>query len=778
MINTIFYFPSNEQQYINDASNLNARTIALVPPTEAGGTGSIYKNGIPYGKMTTQDIKYEIKEIMKQDPYTLPIATAEKLGGVRIGNTLTINSTTGTIEVDFSQVQVVPGLKELIEKTIRETTAAKASKSQFGVVKIGDGIKVNDGNISVDFKDQPINEDMKASTTNFGIVKIQANGGINVTGGVISLDTSNLPQAEYELLRGPQGIQGPKGDKGDKGDTGATGPKGDTGPQGPRGYQGEKGDTGAKGDPGNDADTTAINNSLNDLSNRINTEKGRIDAFIRDLDANIKDEIEDLLDDAAWVQQNFPQGQTGSSSNFGQSDVQTYLQTLGLWITSDSNTTTTWSTIRQDVNSLKISVQQLQANQGTGGTIDYEALSGALYTYLTGDTITSGLQSTWARFLALDNNEIEMLEWMAAGARAQANSSSAVADLFAAAKDYQTNQQAYAGLNTRVQTIEGSYVSSTNLSSAVNNSVSSIFTQNSSNQAVAGLFADAAAGARAKQIVDGDVTNANGAYVVLSSRQNGTNVITNATINADNINLQGHTWADNINASSLVTSGLNSLSGQKVKVDGNGISVINGTAGTGIIPGRINLGDTGRGSNYIGDASFQIGWMYYTYGTDTFHVGNLDVDKSLTLGIDYGKIQDSTGTSYITMDGNNGGDIFLYTSRIIHNSTVIHSSDERLKDVISNIDANVEDIANVRIVDYKFKSSESDDVCSGTIAQDWQNVLPNTVKITDEQGHLGIDYSSAALISSVIDAREIVDLKKENEQLKARLAAIEEKLGL
>lgn len=749
MINTIFYFPSNEQQYINDASNLNARTIALVPPTEAGGTGSIYKNGIPYGKMTTQDIKYEIKEIMKQDPYTLPIATAEKLGGVRIGNTLTINSTTGTIEVDFSQVQVVPGLKELIEKTIRETTAAKASKSQFGVVKIGDGIKVNDGNISVDFKDQPINEDMKASTTNFGIVKIQANGGINVTGGVISLDTSNLPQAEYELLRGPQGIQGPKGDKGDKGDTGATGPKGDTGSQGPRGYQGEKGakgDTGATGPAGPSYDDTNIRTL-------ITNEKNRIDQFIATLDSEIKDEMETLLADATWVQQHFPEGQTGSSSNFGQSDVQSYLQLLGLWITSDSNTTTTWSTIRQDVNSLKLSVQQLQANQGTGGTVDYQALSGALYTYLTGDTITSGLQSTWARFLALDNNEIEMLEWMAAGARAQANSSSAVADLFAAAKDYQTNQQAYAGLNTRVASIEGSYVSSTNLSSAVNNSVSSIFTQNSSNQAVAGLFASAGNGDKAWEFVNGQRNNSTGAGVILTSNLS-THIATIMSTNGNGITaaisteVSGQTaairiisdrfsWNPNIAHMSLsgslgVSSYITTNEGFVGKLDGNIIRPDNDLYIQAATSGKkIDIDSAGR-IDISASAQIDISSVSYTSITAG---GIIEVNKNLTV-----------------------------------------SSDERLKNIISNVSATVDDIADTRIVNYEFKSNPGN-VLTGAIAQDWQEILPNVVT-TNSKGNLGLDYSSAALVSAVIDAREIVALKQENEQLKARLAAIEARLGI
>ena len=79
-------------------------------------------------------------------------------------------------------------------------------------------------------------------------------------------------------------------------------------------------------------------------------------------------------------------------------------------------------------------------------------------------------------------------------------------------------------------------------------------------------------------------------------------------------------------------------------------------------------------------------------------------------------------------------------------------------------------------LNYEFKNRPGY-IKSGTIAQDWQHILPNTVTPIDNEYHLGLDYSSAALISSVIDAREIVKLKQENEELKQRLAIIEERLA-
>lgn len=108
------------------------------------------------------------------------------------------------------------------------------------------------------------------------------------------------------------------------------------------------------------------------------------------------------------------------------------------------------------------------------------------------------------------------------------------------------------------------------------------------------------------------------------------------------------------------------------------------------------------------------------------------------------------------------------------NVPYIGSSDERLKDIVRELSPRIEDIAGVRIVDYRMKDGQRVDV--GTIAQDWQALLPNAVK-ENPDGYLGLNYGGAALVSAVAAAREIVALKQENEALKARLAAIEARLG-
>lgn len=128
------------------------------------------------------------------------------------------------------------------------------------------------------------------------------------------------------------------------------------------------------------------------------------------------------------------------------------------------------------------------------------------------------------------------------------------------------------------------------------------------------------------------------------------------------------------------------------------------------------------------------------------------------------------------------GRINLFPDTVFNSTMSMNvSSDERVKTIVGNIEPSIEDIANVRIVDFKYKNDKSNTVRAGSIAQDWQNVIPNAVKeftMDGEESTLSLDYGAVATVSAVTAAKEIVKLKQENEQLKARLAAIEAALNL
>ena len=236
---------------------------------------------------------------------------------------------------------------------------------------------------------------------------------------------------------------------------------------------GEKGD---KGDPGAGADVPAYDDSalqaaisaleqaLNDANAVANQEKQRLNALINGLDESIRIKIEQLLDDAQWVQENLPENTPGGQSNFGQSDVEAYIQTLGIWAQDGDVTRTTWNTLSQNVSSqgdrlssIEGRVTTLEGTTATGGNVNYSLLSSSLYAWLNDHYTESGMESTWAKFMQLSSGDIQMLKWMSSGCRSyvDAENETAVAQLFAAARDYADNQtvlsQAAADVNALVE---------------------------------------------------------------------------------------------------------------------------------------------------------------------------------------------------------------------------------------------------------------------------------------------------------------------------------------
>lgn len=90
------------------------------------------------------------------------------------------------------------------------------------------------------------------------------------------------------------------------------------------------------------------------------------------------------------------------------------------------------------------------------------------------------------------------------------------------------------------------------------------------------------------------------------------------------------------------------------------------------------------------------------------------------------------------------------------------SSDERLKDVISDLYLDIHTIANAPSVLFKWKKNGKEDV--GTIAQYWQPILPFVVN-KDPDGFYGLDYGKTALLSAISIARKVESLEERVERL-------------
>ena len=115
-----------------------------------------------------------------------------------------------------------------------------------------------------------------------------------------------------------------------------------------------------------------------------------------------------------------------------------------------------------------------------------------------------------------------------------------------------------------------------------------------------------------------------------------------------------------------------------------------------------------------------------------------------------------------------------YTSRIIENASgqlnmeatvavnnlysrgyVAALSDERKKNVVGDIALTIEQIANARAVEFYWKDKRDIDLHVGSIAQDWQKILPQAV--FEKDGELSMDYSVIALMCGITIARKVED---------------------
>lgn len=647
--------------------------------------------------------------------------------------------------------------------------------------------------------------------------------------------------------KGERGLDGQKGLKGDKGDSGltviphitATATIDNTIDQphvdvvvggsdenpvlnfkfkGLRGYNGTNGTNGINADPYDDSNLREYVDTL------IANEEQRIRNLINTLDEEIKEDVIDMVDQSEFWQEHLPEDVIGGNSNFGQDDVKQYLQQLGLWYNSDGATYTKWSSISQDVDAIKLDVRELKENTPSGETepIDYESLSASLYAYIDDHQSESGLQSTWTKFLKLNNDEIQMLEWISSGVRSVASSEQAITELFSAAKNSQAGIEAYSGLSTRVSNIEGNYVSTASLTTAVNSAISSsmsgLITESTLNSAIATLNSridniETGTSSQAGLVTEATFNNAvaalNSRITTLSGEINESGVITESNLDGAIAELFARNSSTKACVTALVDSGGSSitidadninLDGQTNFLDAIGQKItVSSFAATNILDNvQILLTNSGLTMRYP-DGSGQVfqlnpaGQFILSNGTiqygggDIIYIGynaarNLQVNGNITTTstdneIHTNKLYSLQSDAKITLLDNSGGTINLSATVVTANGNVISSSDENLKNIIQNIDnVYVEQIANVRTINYEFKNRPGY-IKSGTIAQDWQHILPNTVTPIDDEYHLGLDYSSAALISSVIDAREIVKLKQENEELKQRLAIIEERLA-
>ena len=110
------------------------------------------------------------------------------------------------------------------------------------------------------------------------------------------------------------------------------------------------------------------------------------------------------------------------------------------------------------------------------------------------------------------------------------------------------------------------------------------------------------------------------------------------------------------------------------------------------------------------------------------------------------------------------------------------TSDKRLKDVKENVELSVDTIAEAPSVKFEWKNNKELGEQVGTIAQYWEEKLPQVVHKNDE-GNLSLQYDVTALLSSISLAKKVKEqderiksLEEQNEMLLKEIKQIKEKL--
>lgn len=198
-----------------------------------------------------------------------------------------------------------------------------------------------------------------------------------------------------------------------------------------------------------------------------------------------------------------------------------------------------------------------------------------------------------------------------------------------------------------------------------------------------------------------------------------------------------------------------------------------------------------------GGGGSTVVWNQITGATGNTHIADITINGT-TIPV-YAP-SDGSGGSYLPLSGGTmTGDITMGTNKVklgsygsiygsgndvhidarsgsgsvITNRYFYDASDERLKDIIKDIDFSVEDLCSIPKVLFTWKNDETKREQIGVIAQGLKDKFPQLVT-KGEDGYYAVNYDALGVL-----ALHGVDLlAKKNRELEERIRKIEEKLGL
>lgn len=108
----------------------------------------------------------------------------------------------------------------------------------------------------------------------------------------------------------------------------------------------------------------------------------------------------------------------------------------------------------------------------------------------------------------------------------------------------------------------------------------------------------------------------------------------------------------------------------------------------------------------------------------------------------------------------------------LYKAIIANSSDIRLKENRKDLKLTSGDIAKMSAISFNFINDKEKEIHVGTIAQEWEKILPEVVR-KGMDGYLSMDYSATALVSAIVLAREVEKQKDEIRVLKETIKTIQ-----
>ena len=171
------------------------------------------------------------------------------------------------------------------------------------------------------------------------------------------------------------------------------------------------------------------------------------------------------------------------------------------------------------------------------------------------------------------------------------------------------------------------------------------------------------------------------------------------------------------------------------------------------------------GDLYVNGGDF---WLQETGGQPRmiFHIPNVSWGN-LTFKSD--------GQFYFYQTNTDGSGATVNVGNLYSTGAVSALSDIRHKEIVRNTNLQVEQIAAMRSVIYRKKDSNDNTLYAGSIAQDWQSILPQVVSVANNDEHTqSLQYGVAALIAVITTARKVAEHEQKIKEQAQKISELEQ----